>query len=80
MHLIVSKKLNLVHSTPSKTLDSASVRSAVNSGSFHSYIAADAAERDAHIQRQTAQGFTCHVFDYADSFQSVTTIQSIRAA
>jgi spore coat polysaccharide biosynthesis protein SpsF (cytidylyltransferase family) len=78
MHLIISKKLNLVHGQTG--IDRDTVRNAVNSGSSTTYIATSDEERDAYIERQTRQGFTVHVFEYANSFQSVTSVQSVKAA
>lgn len=79
MHLIVSRKLSTVHgNTPAISRES--IQQAVNGSGSQTHIALSEQERDSHIERQTRMGFTCHVFDYSNSFQSVTTIQSVKAA
>ena len=78
MFLVISKKISRVHGNPQPvTLDN--VRAAVNGNGANISTAATQSEVDAIVNRNTAMGLTCHVFNYAESFQSVSSIQTIKA-
>lgn len=78
MFLVVSKKISRVHGNPPPvTLDN--VRAAVGSNGANMSIANTQEEVNTIVNRDTASGLTCHVFNYAESFQSVSAIKTIKA-
>lgn len=79
MYLVISRKLSTSNGSP-VGVTRETVMGAVNSGSSTQFTAPDKQTLDAYIANRTAMGFTCHVFEYASSFQSVSTVQNVQAA
>lgn len=78
MKLVASKKLSLVHGEPS--MDQTSIAKAFMSGSsLNTKLILDEKELKPYIDRQTAMGFICHVFDYAESFRMSPVTKNFKA-
>lgn len=78
MFLVSAHKLVLVHESQNRDIDAASVMKSVQSGT--NTVCHTAEERDRLIEAKTKMGFVCHVFNYDQSFQTTTSVQSIKVA
>ena len=78
MFLVVSKAIRSVHTSSQEKVTLETVRHAVASGGNMS-TANTQEEVNAIVSRNTASGMTCHVFNYAESFQTVAAVQNFKA-
>lgn len=82
MHLIASKRIVTATRTPAALtpLDRASIQAVVNgpSGGTLYHLALSDGARDAYISEKTAQGFTCHVFGYTESFRTIMVTSNVK--
>lgn len=79
MKLIVSKKNMLVNGSP--VIDRQTIQNAIDSLSgVQTKIVLSDEEATKYINAQVLRGFTCHTFDYTESFAAQTNVLSVKAA